>query len=89
MPAVNNGDCGQTDGQTYFDQPSSNLCDTGNVNWIDQSASDGIWNWECEGLNGGINMSCSATKQGLPTATTTVNTDTNIGSDGRMIETRP
>ncbi|MFA5986786.1 MAG: hypothetical protein WC819_05580 [Parcubacteria group bacterium] len=89
MPPASNGECGLADGQTYFIQPSSNLCDTGNVIWTDQNASDGRWNWECEGLYGGTNTICSAIKESVPDTTTTVNDDTDIGSDGRMIETRP
>jgi hypothetical protein len=63
QPAVN-GVCGSANNTTVTSQPTSTtLCSQGDYTWIDQTATDGVYNWTCKGSNGGITASCSATKQ--------------------------
>ncbi len=90
MPEAINGECGDADGNLAYDQPASNLCDTGTLDWIDDDPiEDGDWNWTCAGSGTGTTATCSANKQFVTPPTTTVNTDDDTDSDGRLIETRP
>lgn len=59
-PPPTNGTCSSSNGGTYTTAPSSNLCSNGTLSWTDSSGSDGTYNWNCTGLNGGSNASCSA-----------------------------
>jgi hypothetical protein len=83
------GKCGSASGNSYYDQPATNLCEEGTLYWVDKTASDGTWNWKCSGSWYGIHADCSANKNVVNPTTTTANDATDVGSDGRMIETRP
>ena len=44
--------CGKAQALTYETRPPDDqLCWDGKVKWIDQDASDGTWDWECEYTN--------------------------------------
>jgi len=65
------GSCGSANSQSSCSAPTSGLCSSGNLSWVDSSGSDGIFNWRCNGTSGlcggadGNSDSCSATN--LPT----------------------
>jgi hypothetical protein len=42
--------------------PTANHCLEGTKVDVDTSASDGAYNWRCDGSNGGTNVNCSANK---------------------------
>lgn len=67
-----NGSCGSSQGTTVSAQPSANICLAGTPAWTDTIASDGTYNWDCAGANGGTNASCSATKSSIPAPTLTL-----------------
>ena len=54
-PGTINGTCGSSNGLTFSQPPTANLCSTGTP-----SAVTGQYNWTCNGANGGTNASCSA-----------------------------
>jgi len=56
VPAVN-GQCGSSNNGTYQTQPRA-LCDEGTATAVTQS--NDMWNWSCNGSNGGTNVSCQA-----------------------------
>ena len=43
------GICGKSTGEYFSSRPDSGLCDGGLLNWDDQKADDGDWNWTCKG----------------------------------------
>jgi len=54
-----NGVCGTSNGGNFYSSPSSGLCSAGTASSVSGS---GPWNWSCNGLYGGGNVSCSANK---------------------------
>lgn len=56
-PLLQNGVCGSANGVGVTSAPSSNLCSTGTATAVSGS---GPWSWNCNGVNGGTNASCSA-----------------------------
>ena len=59
---VVNGQCGTSNGWSFSSQPTANLCAAWTVSWIDTTASDGTYNWTCQGQNGWTDASCSANR---------------------------
>jgi len=56
------GVCGSSDGGSFCDYSSiSDKCDRGRVDTKDDTASDGVFNWQCDGSCGGSSVNCSAT----------------------------
>ena len=55
-PAVN-GECGNSNGGTFTEAPSVDLCTAGTATAV---AGSGPWTWTCQGSNGGSDASCSA-----------------------------
>lgn len=55
-PAVN-GECGNSNGGTFTESPSTGLCTAGTATAV---AGSGPWTWTCQGSNGGSDASCSA-----------------------------
>jgi len=39
---------------------NSDWCTAGTVYWTDVAGTDGVYNWRCDGANGGTNATCSA-----------------------------
>ncbi len=62
-PTPVNGQCGTSNGWSFFSQPITNLCAAWIVSWTDTTATDGTYNWICQGQDGWTDASCSATKQ--------------------------
>ncbi|QQS59357.1 polysaccharide deacetylase family protein [Candidatus Peregrinibacteria bacterium] len=58
------GTCGSANGGNFPNSPTDNLCSAGALSWIDQSATDGTYNWQCVGTS--TTVSCEATKLTLP-----------------------
>jgi hypothetical protein len=56
-PLMQNGVCGSANGVGVTSAPSSNLCSAGTATAVGGS---GPWSWNCNGVNGGTNASCSA-----------------------------
>lgn len=54
-----NGTCGSANAGKYATAPSTDLCTLGAAGSVTGS---GPWYWSCNGINGGTNASCSATK---------------------------
>jgi hypothetical protein len=52
--------CGTANGGTFPSAPTAGLCTTGTVNWTDNIANDGEYNWNCVTSS---SVSCSATKE--------------------------
>lgn len=52
-----NGACGSANKESFFTEPTSNLCSEGNPSTV---RGKGPWDWTCAGLNGGGKASCSA-----------------------------
>lgn len=78
-----NGMCGDSNGGVYDIKPSSGLCRMGAASSVNGS---GPWDWKCYGSGGGIDVSCSASKQD-PNATSCGGTAATIIKDGNS-ETR-
>ncbi|MDD2693726.1 MAG: InlB B-repeat-containing protein [Candidatus Gracilibacteria bacterium] len=59
------GNCGTAAGTPTPIYPTSNLCSIASMTATpnDTTATDGIYNWTCEGINGGGAVPCSAAKQ--------------------------
>lgn len=55
-----NGACGSVNGMTINRTPTYNLCKTGQASPVSPSTDLRSWNWECLGMNGGLNAICSA-----------------------------
>lgn len=51
------GLCGPANGGTYSQAPTTGLCSAGTPSTVSGS---GPWTWSCNGINGGVNASCSA-----------------------------
>ncbi|MDP1620175.1 MAG: hypothetical protein Q8M12_04215, partial [bacterium] len=51
------GSCGTADGQSFADEPSDNLCASGN-----SSSITGTWDWTCNGICSTTNESCHASQ---------------------------
>lgn len=62
-PPVVNGVCGSASGTTISAYPTSGHCSTGNKVDLDTTATDGTYNWRCDGSGWGNSPSCSATKK--------------------------
>ena len=60
------GDCGSANGSYSESFPNNGLCAYGSIAVLDQSGSDGTYDWSCSGTNGGATAQCSATR--APTA---------------------
>lgn len=56
LPAMS-GQCGASNGNSFYTQPGSNLCHIGGMSAM---AGTGPWTWTCNGLHGGGSSSCSA-----------------------------
>ena len=56
-PLMQNGVCGSANGVGVTSAPSSNLCSSGTATAV---SGAGPWSWNCNGVNGGTNASCSA-----------------------------
>jgi hypothetical protein len=54
-----NGVCGPANGGTFTAAPTTGLCNAGTPSTVTGS---GPWNWACQGLNGGTDMTCEAIK---------------------------
>jgi hypothetical protein len=63
-----NGACGSDQGMTLTSTPT-NLCSAGTPGAV--SASNILYSWDCAGVNGGGNTSCSATRNYLVTTSVT------------------
>ncbi|MBV8060976.1 MAG: hypothetical protein JO126_02710 [Alphaproteobacteria bacterium] len=55
--AVINGTCGSSNGGTFANAPSTNLCNSGTATNLSGS---GPWTWSCAGSNNGGTASCAA-----------------------------
>jgi len=53
-----NGACGSANGKNLTIAPAENLCSSGIASTV---TGDGPWNWNCNGLNNGVAVSCKAT----------------------------
>lgn len=73
-----NGSCGSANGGSGATAPSSNLCTAGTASWTDTLGTDGTFNWQCAGANGGTTASCVATKTATPTNATIYAPDCTI-----------
>lgn len=56
------GTCGSANGTSSTSYPTNNFCTTGSVSVVDQTGSDGSFNWSCKGYRGGATANCAATK---------------------------
>jgi hypothetical protein len=80
-----NGACGSANGQSYYTQPTTNLCSVGSNGAVIYSGSNS-WLWVCYGQNGGSDAGCFAYEKvdgscGTANEKTYYNTDTGYGSD--------
>lgn len=55
--------CGAANGSSTSSFPAAGLCASGNAQNLDTVASDGSFNWNCNGSNGGGSSACAAPKQ--------------------------
>lgn len=60
------GACGGSHGSYQFAYPTSGLCQNGTGSGTDLTGTDGKFNWDCPGSNGGGTVSCSAFKSYYP-----------------------
>lgn len=56
-PRIYHGLCGPANGTNVYAKPSSGLCAVGNATAV---IGAGPFDWNCNGINGGNNISCSA-----------------------------
>lgn len=56
-PQQINGTCGPANGSSVYTKPTSSLCATGNSTSV---SGTGPFDWNCNGINGGTNATCSA-----------------------------
>jgi pseudomonalisin len=70
------GACGAANGASFSAIPASGLCSGGTPSTV---TGTGPWNWSCNGINGGITATCSAT-YGLTGLLTIEGTTTYYGS---------
>lgn len=54
-----NGTCGTAISRDYVNPPSANLCATGTATAVVNDGTD-YWDWNCAGINGGSQASCTA-----------------------------
>ena len=60
--SVINGACGDMNGSSVTEIPDNRYaCATGAVNWMDSTASDGTYNWDCIGTSDGAVAHCEVT----------------------------
>ncbi|MEI6209639.1 MAG: hypothetical protein WCP20_22885 [Desulfuromonadales bacterium] len=64
--------CGTSNGKSFPIAPTTGLCNSGTPDQV--PAGSGPWSWVCKGLNGGHNVSCSASLQ----VTAPVQTGSNV-----------
>ncbi|MDR0649856.1 MAG: hypothetical protein LBG59_00145, partial [Candidatus Peribacteria bacterium] len=57
-----NGSCGSANGVAVTSYPTANHCSAGTKVDVDTIATDGTYNWTCNGSNGGTTVSCQANK---------------------------
>jgi hypothetical protein len=60
-PSASNGVCGSSNGGSFANPPTTNLCSVGTASYV---TDPGAWDWSCPGSFGGTNASCSATNTG-------------------------
>jgi len=53
---VVNGQCGSSNEQAFYAEPSSDLCSVGVASAV---SGAGPWIWTCSGINGGLTSNCS------------------------------
>jgi outer membrane protein OmpA-like peptidoglycan-associated protein len=58
-PVILDAVCGAASGTAVSSKPLSSLCQVGSATVV---AGDGPWQWSCLGENGGLNVSCSASR---------------------------
>lgn len=64
VPKPVDGACDPNTKGHIFDSLPSNRCTAGQFAWVDSTATDGEWNWTCDGTNGStVNDPCSASKR--------------------------
>ncbi len=51
------GSCGAADGQTLYEAPTSELCDSGTESDV---SDEGPWSWTCDGSDDGTSAECTA-----------------------------
>ena len=56
-PRIYHGLCGPANGSNVYAKPSSGLCAVGNATTV---VGAGPFDWNCNGINGGNNVACSA-----------------------------
>jgi hypothetical protein len=63
-----NGACGNANGLSFSEAPSTNLCSAGTASTLTAPYNSGTygWAWSCGGEYGGTSASCSATASGTP-----------------------
>jgi hypothetical protein len=61
--AGTDGQCGSANGSSYNTAPTESLCNAGTFSGM---SGTGPWYWNCYGINGGNNVSCSANKISNP-----------------------
>jgi len=77
--------CGSAHGQGFASAPTTNLCADGST---PATSGEGPWTWECEGINGGLPASCSASNAingvcgDFTTALCSVGTNTTLSLSG-------
>ena len=55
------GICGEMNGTTVTEIPDNRYaCEKGAVNWMDTTAEDGTYNWDCIGRMDGVIANCEA-----------------------------
>src|ERR1039457_4702645 len=82
-----NGVCGSANGGSFTTAPSINLCSFGSIGTV---TGTGPWYWNCNGLGGGSNASCSANKNVPPTpGTFTASGNMATARDGGTITVLP
>ncbi|MDR0651599.1 MAG: hypothetical protein LBG59_09760, partial [Candidatus Peribacteria bacterium] len=57
-----NGSCGSANGVAVTSYPTASHCSAGTKVDVDTVATDGMYNWTCNGSNGGTTASCQANK---------------------------
>ncbi|MBP9758119.1 hypothetical protein KBD45_00350 [Candidatus Dojkabacteria bacterium] len=53
------GSCGLSHGKYFTSAPATDLCGTGTASGVTTTAT-GSWAWNCNGSDGGVNVSCTA-----------------------------
>ena len=55
-----NGACGSANGKSLLTAPATNLCKSGASSTVAEDTDNRLWDWACEGSNGGTDAPCSA-----------------------------